>query len=153
MSLCVGVLNCVWSHVKVHFETHLFDCPACVFVHVCQTVSWGKIILFLLSGSPRGLLSCCALLESLQGEADMTAVLENEARRTITPSASIFVLLRDVSTSVFCTWSEGHMPHFLYSLMGSCQCCRHFCSLQFFFFCLFLYTYEDTGKILFRGQC
>ncbi|KAI9546837.1 hypothetical protein NQZ68_022782 [Dissostichus eleginoides] len=63
----------------------------------------GKIISSPLPGSPRGLLSCWALLEPAQGEADMTAVLENDARRTISLSASIFVLQHDVSTSPLCS--------------------------------------------------
>lgn len=114
--LC-GCINCVWSFVDVHFFKPTCSTLPCVRAYVCahlclcvcQSVSWGKIISSLLSGSPRGLLSCWALLEPAQGEADMTAVLENEARRTITPSASIFVLQHDVSTSVLCAWNEGHM--------------------------------------------
>lgn len=74
-------------------------CPRTCFC-ACQSVSWGKIISSALSGSPRGLLVCWALLEPACREADMTAVLENEAKRTITPSASIFILQDDVSTSV-----------------------------------------------------
>lgn len=74
-------------------------CPRTCFC-ACQSVSWGKIICSALSGSPRGLLGCWALLEPACREADMTAVLENEAKRTITPSASIFILQDDVSTSV-----------------------------------------------------
>lgn len=95
MSLCVGVLTCPKRYgccafkptcltlLRAYVQTRTCFCA-------CQTVSWGKIISSVLSGSPRGLLCCRALLEPARREADMTAVLENEAKRTITPSASRF---------------------------------------------------------------
>lgn len=104
MSLCVGVetcpelSRCAFSNPCL---TLLSVCAClCTCFCACQSVSWGKIISSVLSGSPRGLLGFWALLEPACREADMTAVLENEAKRIITPRASVFILQHGGSTYV-----------------------------------------------------